>query len=276
MAKDILHQTPCLQFAAHFKPSCKARLNRTITALCEHKRSMPLLFDETKAFAEAKMPFTRAYHRYATQPTIHPYQTATSDSTDTDSTAQTASPATEMLSKTPCLQFGVIYALAGPSAAIRTLAIYVGYQASLKASQVAIASQFVLPNLDAAVKSSKGLDLKDYGKNHRADYWINNISLSGDAGPLAQTYWTGLSFWTMRNFGLKGPIGWQACVVATGFGTLAACLARKPREDVQEIRKQHDRVVSTRPLSLIDLDEYVPILQAATVLERVRNLVRSK
>ncbi|KAK3659665.1 hypothetical protein LTR22_008396 [Elasticomyces elasticus] len=180
------------------------------------------------------------------------------------------------LRKTPCLQFGIIYAMAGPSAALRTLATYVGLQACLKASQVGIASQFVLPNLDAAIKSGKGLDLQDYRKNKRADYWIDAISLSGDSGPVSQTLWTWLSFRTMRNFGLKGPMGWQACVVATGFGTLAACLAQKPQEDVQEIRKQHDRVVSTRPPSLIDLDEYVPILQAATVLERFRNLVRSK
>ncbi|KAK3621875.1 hypothetical protein LTR56_022540 [Elasticomyces elasticus] len=180
------------------------------------------------------------------------------------------------LRKTPCLQFGIIYAMAGPSAALGTLATYVGFQASLKASKVAIATQFVLPNLDAAIKSGKGLDLQDYRKNERADLAIEDISLSGDSGPLSQTLWTGLSFWTMRNFGLKGPMGWQACVVATGFGTLAACIARTPREDVQEIRKQHDRVVSTCPPQLVDLNEYVPILQAATVLQRFRNLVRSK
>ncbi|KAK5716335.1 hypothetical protein LTR17_016449 [Elasticomyces elasticus] len=189
---------------------------------------------------------------------------------------QTASPALNTLRKTPCLQFGIIYAMAGPSAALGTLATYVGFQASLKASQVAIASQFVLPNLDAAIKSRKGLDLQDYRKNEGADLAIEAISLYGDAGPLSQTYWTGLSFWTMRNFGLKGPMGWQACVVATGFGTLAACWAQRPQEDVQEIRKQHDRVVSTCPPQDVDLNEYVPILQAARVLEGVRNMIRSK
>ncbi|KAK5681139.1 hypothetical protein LTS10_006900 [Elasticomyces elasticus] len=166
--------------------------------------------------------------------------------------------------------------MAGPSAALGTLATYVGFQASLKAAQVAIASQFVLPNLDAAIKSGKGLDLQDHRKNEGADLAIESISLYGDAGPLSQTLWTWLSFWTMRQAGLKRAMGWQACVVATGFGTLAACMARTPWEDVQEIRKQHDRVVSTCPPQDVDLNEYVPILQATRVLEGVRNLVRSK
>ncbi|KAK4975112.1 hypothetical protein LTR42_004322 [Elasticomyces elasticus] len=176
------------------------------------------------------------------------------------------------LHKTPCLQFGIIYAMAGPSAALGTLATYVGFQASLKAAKVAIASQFVLPNLDAAIKSGKGLDLQDYLNHGPAYLAIDAIRSWGDSGPFGQTLWTWLSFRTMRRYGLKGPMGWQACIVATGL----ACIARRSREDVQEIRTQHDRIVSAGRLLEFDPNDYNPVAEAATVLEGVRNMIRSK
>ncbi|KAK5713029.1 hypothetical protein LTR15_011390 [Elasticomyces elasticus] len=166
--------------------------------------------------------------------------------------------------------------MAGPSAALGTLATYVGFQASLKASKVAIASQFVLPNLDAAIKSGKGLDLQDYLNHGPAYLAIDAIRSWGDSGPFGQTIWTWLSFRTMRRCGLKGPMGWQACVVATGLGTFAACFARRSREDVQEIRMQHDRIVSACRLLEFDPNEFNPVAEAATVLEGVRNTIRSK
>ncbi|KAK4961118.1 hypothetical protein LTR10_001608 [Elasticomyces elasticus] len=219
------------------------------------------------------MRLSRAYSRSAAPIIV---RRVASDSTDLEPVAQTASPAMNTLHKTPCLQFGIIYAMAGPSAALGTLATYVGFQASLKAAKVAIASQFVLPNLDAAIKSGKGLDLQDYLNHGPAYLAIDAIRSWGDSGPFGQTLWTWLSFRTMRRYGLKGPMGWQACIVATGLGTFAACIARRSREDVQEIRTQHDRIVSAGRLLEFDPNDYNPVAEAATVLEGVRNMIRSK